>query len=202
MEQQELQPTPASAWKGREEFEGFDLPLPSGNVARVRRITPTAFLNGGTIPDSLTDIIRRAIHTKKGLNPKDLDKIAEDPSQLASALEMLDKTLCRVIVQPEVQMPPACDVAVPDGYCGEYANTPVHETPSRSGHHTYHEGTRDGNILYADQVDLEDKMFVFQWAVGGTADYEQFRQEQQASLESLQDGKDVPVSAKRTARSR
>src|SRR5688500_4581084 len=107
-------PTPASAWKGAEAFAGYDLELPSGNVARVKRLSPTDFLKEGSIPDPLTDIIRKAIHTKKGLNPKELEVIGEDPKKLASALEMLDRTLCRIVMQPTVQMPPACDQPVED----------------------------------------------------------------------------------------
>lgn len=197
-----LVPTPASEWKGAQEFAGHDLELPSGNVARVKRIPPAAFLQGGLIPDPLTEIIRKAIHTKRGLNPADLDKIADDPEKLASALETIDRVLCKVMVMPTVMMPPACDVAVDDGYCGEYANTSVHQTPTRSGHHEYREGPRDPSVLYADVVDLQDKMFIFQWSVGGTGELESFRQELQGSVESLQNGQDVQPKAKRSTRSR
>lgn len=199
METQNLTPTAASEWKGAEAFAGQDLPLPSGNVARVKRMSPTDFLKDGSIPDPLTDIVRKAIHTKKGLNPKDLEAISDDPKQLASALEMLDRTVTRVVVQPVVQMPPACDQPVEDGICGLYANEPVHETPMRSGHHAYHEGVRDASILYADVVDLNDKMFIFQWALGGTADLAQFREELQAGVGSLQDSQDVQRAPKRSA---
>ena len=188
MEQQNLTPTPADQWSGASAFAGHDLSLPSGNVARVRRISPSDFLSGGTIPDPLTDIIRRAIHTKKGLNPKELEKVAEDPTKLASALEMLDKTLCRVMVMPKVEMPPSCDVAVPDGICGLYANEEVHQNPTRTGHHAYHEGERQMGVLYADVIEMNDKMFIFQWAIGGTADLQQFRQELEAGVGSLQVG--------------
>lgn len=195
-------PTPASEWKGAEAFAGHDLELPSGNVARIKRLSPTDFLKEGTIPDPLTEIIRKAIHLKKGLNPKELEVIQDDPVKLAAALEMLDKTLCRVVIQPEVQMPPACDQPVEDGICGEYATDPVHDTPMRTGHHAYHEGARDEGVLYADVVDMHDKMFIFQWALGGTQDLKSFREELASGVESLQDGSDVQRKAKRPARSR
>lgn len=192
---EQLIPTPASEWAGAAAFAGYDLTLPSGNVARVKRITPAAFLSGGTIPDGLSSIIRRAIHTKQGLNPKDLQEISSDPDQLAGALEMLDRVLCQVMVAPGVRMPPTCDAAVSDGYCGLYSNKDIHNTPTRSGHHDYHEGERDASILYADVVDMNDKIFVFQWAVGGTANLEEFREELQASVGNLQDSEDIQLPA-------
>lgn len=191
-----LTPTPADQWIGASAFEGHDVELPSTNVARIKRINPTDFLKGGSIPDPLTDIIRRAIHTKKGLNPKELEKISDDPDKLASALEMIDRILTQVMVQPVVSMPPACDVAVPDGVCGEYANTDVHKTPSRAGHHEYHEGARQSGVLYADVVDISDKLFIFQWAVGGTNDLQQFREGLESGVVALQDSQGVPSKTK------
>ena len=35
---------------------------------------------------------------------------------------------------------------------------------------------RDPDVLYIDDVDYEDRLFIFQWAMGGSADLEQFRQ--------------------------
>lgn len=199
--QQEQQgPTPASQWQGAIQVDGTDVLLPSGNVARCRQMAPTAFLTAGVIPDPLTGIVRDAIHTKKGLPPKKVEEIADDPEKLSSALEMFDRVLCHVIIEPPVKMPPACDVDTGDGECGEYANTDVHKTPTRTGHHQYNEGERDPNVLYADVVVMEDKMFLFQWAVGGTRDVQKFREEQSATMESLQNGQGVQRPAKRPAR--
>lgn len=199
MEQQNLTPTPVGEWKGKVEIAGTDLLLPSENVARVRQMSPQAFLTSGLIPDPLTAIIRKAIHTKRGMNPKDLEKIADDPDALVSALKMFDQVLSYVMVTPQIQMPPPCDVVVGEEECGEYADEDVHKTPTKRGHHAYHEGARDPDVLYADQVDFGDKVFIFQWCLGGTRDLDQFRQELQTSVESMADGKGVPSKAKRTA---
>lgn len=45
--------------------------------------------------------------------------------------------------------------------------------------------------IYVDDVDFEDKMFIFQWAVGGTADLERFRAEQRSALATVPSGADV-----------
>jgi hypothetical protein len=192
---QNLTPTPADQWVTATALEGYDLQLPSGNVARVRRLTPTALLTNGLIPDPLTSLIRKAIHTNKGLNPKQLEEIAEDPDRLAAAMLMFDQVLVHVMVMPKVVMPPTCAVAVPDGICGLYANEPVHKNPTRTGKHAYVEGERHPGVLYADVVEMEDKMFVFQWCLGGTADLNQFRAEQASSVESVPGSQDLEDTA-------
>lgn len=47
------------------------------------------------------------------------------------------------------------------------------------------EEDRSDDKLYADEVDDEDKMFIFQWVSGGTADVEQFRAEQARHVASV-----------------
>ena len=45
----------------------------------------------------------------------------------------------------------------------------IHSTPGQGE-------SRDPNILYIDEVDQEDKTFIFQYAVGGTRDIDKFRE--------------------------
>lgn len=47
------------------------------------------------------------------------------------------------------------------------------------------EANRIDDQLYIDEVDLEDKMFVFQWVMGGDTDVERFRQEHQATMDTM-----------------
>ena len=53
---------------------------------------------------------------------------------------------------------------------------------------------RDDETLYVDEVDLTDKQFIFQFAVGGTADVERFREEQNELVDAISKGKG-PVDA-------
>lgn len=41
---------------------------------------------------------------------------------------------------------------------------------------------RDENLVYIDDITEEDKMFIWQWATGGTEDVEQFRRESTGML--------------------
>lgn len=47
------------------------------------------------------------------------------------------------------------------------------------------EDERDDEKLYADEVEDEDKMFIFQWVSGGTSDVEKFREEQARNVASV-----------------
>lgn len=55
---------------------------------------------------------------------------------------------------------------------------------------------RSTEALYVDDVDFDDKMFIFQWVVGGTRDLEQFRKEQAASVESVRGSAALEGTAK------
>lgn len=169
-------PTPAGEWKGRVQVAGSDLALPSTNVARVRPISPAAFLQSGIMPDPLRPIMQKAINDKKGLPPKVQKKMMDDPVLLASAMEMMDRTICYVVVSPEIQMPPACIE------CGEYAKTKQHDSEQPTFKHAYQEGSREQGVLYADELDMTDKEFIFQWVLGGTRDLERFRKESSESV--------------------
>lgn len=188
-------PTPASQWKKKIDDQGTALVLPSGNTALCKQISPLAFVTGGMIPDPLSNLITQAINEKRGVNPAKLKALSENSTDIVAALEMFDRVLTNVVIEPPIEMPPTCAVTVDEGLCGEYANTPVHKDTHKSGHHAYREGRRDPNVLYADIVDMDDKMFIFQWALGGTRDLERFREQQQERVESLSDGQDVPSPA-------
>jgi hypothetical protein len=176
--QHNLTPTPATAWQGKVQVEGVAVPLPSGNVALVRAIAPEAFLTSGMIPDPLLPIIQKAIHTKKGLNPKELERQMGNtsPELIASSLEMFDRVLVYAVVEPNIEMPPPCR------QCEKYANTDQHRKKDHPDHHQYREGERDSAKLYADQVDMQDKMFIFQWSVGGTSNISAFRQQLEGNV--------------------
>lgn len=61
-------------------------------------------------------------------------------------------------------------------------------------------GERDDETLYVDDLDMEDKQFLFQWATGGTSDVEKFRDETSQLVAALQPSERVGSSAKSPAR--
>lgn len=188
----------AKSWKGgvgRTE----EVDLPSGNVALIKRCGIQAFLTGGVIPDPLSPIIQKAIAEEEGLPPSKIKAMFEDPQMLDTMFEMMDRVVCYAVQDPKVNMPPAClfQVSAVGDVCGKYHGDPsgVHTDQKNKQFHEYEEADRDPDLLYADNVDLDDKIFVFNFAVGGTRDLERFRREQAASLASISGGQGVENTA-------
>lgn len=94
----------------------------------------------------------------------DPSELIQDEEQLNATFEMFDKVLVEVVVQPNVEMPPE---------------------PGAE---------RDEEVLYADEVDFQDKVFVFQFAVGGTKDLEEYLQRSKQTMDALQAGEGVDLS--------
>lgn len=161
---QQVDPMSAQAWK--RPAEEFDLTVPSGNVCKVRSSGGMAmFMQKGMIPNSLMPIIKEHMNDSRELQATAGD-VLENPELLENMMELADNVVMHVVVLPEIQPIPM----VP-GEGGEMVVVP--------------QEARNPAILYVDEVDMNDKMFIFQWAMGGTKDVERFREEQKASLEDL-----------------
>ena len=156
-------PTTASAWK-KQSAEGTPLVVPSGNTCLVRAPGLQVFIKQGMIPNSLLPIVNEAI--KKGTMPTD-DKfdIEENPEMLNEMMELMDAVTVHCVVEPAVQHIPLDD---------EGETVPFSQ--------------RDPETLYVDEVDFTDKIFIFQYAVGGTADLAKFRQELSEHVEIVPGG--------------
>lgn len=178
--------TKASQWKSKAAPQGVTLPLPSGNECLARPVRPEAFLESGMIPDALSGIVAAAVNSKKGLPPSKLNEIAEDPKKMAAALELFDRALVFCVIEPRVEMAPICAV---DGCKATYAGGDgVHVDKKHDNFHVYVDPDRDPEVLYADMVDMEDKQFIFQWAIGGSADVEKFRDKLAAGMATVEPG--------------
>lgn len=194
-------PTSAKNWRKR--TGGHELELPSGNMCLVKRPGMQKLLTAGIMPDSLTPIAMQHIAQAESggrssksqeakLEKELMDKVMQDPAQLTEMMQSFDKVVAMCVVEPKVR---------------------VHwytETDEQTGHlpadakvgDDIPDDVRDDEILYTDDVDDEDKHFIFQYVVGGSSDLEEFRQEQTAAMENSSAVKDVSGPAKRTSRAR
>jgi|SRR5882672_2462355 len=77
----------------------------------------------------------------------DLSSFTGDTSKINQMLVMIDSIVMFMAVEPE-----------------------IHEIPPD-------DEERNSDLLYVDEVEDTDKMFIMQWATGGTRDLEQFRLE-------------------------
>lgn len=191
-------PTPADQWVTNTAPTGVieDVQLPSGNVARVKRVGAEAFLASGLMPDELTALVEKSIHSKKGLPPKKVEEALSDPRKIGQMLEMIDRVVCYAVVAPTVVMPPACVVEVDGQECGEYDkdSVAIHHDIHYKNFHECVLGERKPGVLYVDIVDMEDKNFIVNFAVGGTRDLATFRAELGASVARLDAGQELEVA--------
>lgn len=157
-------PTSVAAWK--KNAAGNTIELPSGCTLKIRRTDLLVLMKTGMIPNSLMGIVQKAVAKGQGFQaPSDAEmaELASDPKQLNAMFQFFDDMVCYIAVEPE-----------------------IHKLPK--------EGVeRDEALLYVDEVELEDKMFLFQVVTGGTTDVEQFRSEHASRLEVVRRREDVEL---------
>lgn len=157
-----LVPTPTSDWKKTSALEGTVLVLPSKKIARVRVPGMEAFIEAGLVPNSLLAIVQEALRKGKPPDPQALQGMADDPDSWRVIFDLCNSIAMYCFIEPRIHPVPLDP-----------------ETGEKSPH------LKDAQKLYVDEVDLADKFFVFQFAVGGTRDLEQFRKELDAAMESV-----------------
>jgi hypothetical protein len=132
------------------------LKLPSNNVCLVQPIGPMMMLSEGLVPNPLLPIVQKAMEAAQGGETVTTDEVVEnltsEPEQMQAILQMANNVTVYCVLEPNVQPVPAPGVP------------------------------RDPSLLYVDRVDFEDKLFVMQFAMGGTRDLEPFRQELAAAV--------------------
>lgn len=174
------EPTAVKEWKKAATV----LTLPSGNSIRVKNPGITELAHLGIIPNNLMAVIMDSV--QKGAEP-DADQLMENV-EVTDMLDMMSNAICVIAVEPEIHPVP---VWTEEDQAQELCKLEQVGKPA--------EQKKDLETLYIDEVDEEDKMFLWQWATGGTDDVEQFRQESGNMLASLSGQPAVAVPAKRAA---
>lgn len=192
--------TSAKNWK---KASGIDLELPSGNTCLIKRPGMEKLLAAGILPDNMTPIaleaVQRAQDTpgkptdhkkKKGseseLDPELMKKFLEDENALVDIFASFDKVAAMCVIEPKVMyhLRPVVDGS---------GNTRK-DTKGRDVLEEIPAEERDEDIVYTDDVDMDDKTFIFNFVVGGSSDLEQFRNEYGDALADVQSREDVEVS--------
>lgn len=172
--------TSAGDWKKGK--EAARLRVPSGNVCLARAVGMEPFLAKGLIPNALMPIVTRAVEEGKGISAKEVNEITsnlESAEGIADMLAMADAVVVECVVSPHVYPMSDRDAILEDESL----------TPDEKA-------AKINSLLFVDEVDINDKMFIFQWAVGGTSNLEQFREKSANVVEDLATGKAVPEKAK------
>ena len=159
-------PYAPTAWGATPLYE--DVRCPSGQMALCRRPGVQGLILAGALEemDSLSAVVdKKHIKRVKGEETVDVDSLMGDTDQIKEVLAVADRVVQYIVVKPPLTLPPADEADRVDG------------------------------VLYVDMVDMEDRLFLMNFAVGGTRDAESFRIERAEALGSLVDGNEVPVSA-------
>lgn len=159
--------------------EGRILPLPSSLVVRARRIELKTFLKQGAVPNPLMTIVAEALEKGKNTPVEKLindDEGAVDLDRVREMFELVNEVVCTAVMEPKVH-PELTD---------EDVSAWNEENPDETVDNP--EDLKDDDKLYVDEMDDEDKMFIFQWVIGGTDDIDSFREEAIASLAPLGQG--------------
>jgi hypothetical protein len=155
---------------------GIPFKLPSGLTCAVKRPGVTELIAEGLFPDSLMGVVSGFVNKAQGKKPQDrkptaaqqkkidekaqndaMAKVTEDPEQLREMLLTVDKAAVYCIVEPVVtynRYAPETHPDLPDHMYGKII------APAE----------RDDDKLYVDQIDEDDRMAVFNFAVGGDDD--------------------------------
>lgn len=138
-----------------------DLEVPSGEICKVRRPGVEGLMQAGVLHDidSLTGLVNsKHLNRVSGQPEIDVESLLKDQTNMENLLHVCNRVVCYVVVEPEVRMAP---------------NDP---TSRESGEH-----------VYTDQIDIEDKMFILNFAVGGSNDVARFRRESEMATRGMGD---------------
>lgn len=150
-----------------------DLDCPSGQLCQVRRLGADGLIRAGLFDklDILGSVVGDHIDEAEG-RPKKPQTQAEqvqdlmaNKEKLGAAMELIDQVASHVVVQPQLWRAIRVDDAGKPVLDDEGDEQPLPEEERVPGR------------IYTDMVELEDKMFIFQFVVGGSADLATFRKE-------------------------
>ena len=169
-----------------------DLDLPSGEVCQVKRPGVQGLIKSGVLHslDSLTAIVQTETIAKAEGKPlpkeQSAEAIANDPEKFAKMMETVDKIVCHVVTQPKVvsNLVPELDE---DGKPkldkdSEPILRELDDEEKAAAIHEWETAHPELPMVYVDWIDSVDKMFIMNFAVGGSADLQQFREATKTSL--------------------
>jgi|GEM_PF-6755152 len=168
----------------RERAMGELIETPSGLTCRARRPGMIALLQSGTIPNALMPLVEKGLEAaSKGVEVTQADIISDvTPDMMGDMVKLFDLVTMFVVMEPDLRPNPIgctkCEWidGIQDGQ--DHEHTPV-ALPERQWP-THHPKT-NVELAYVGWVPMEDKQFLWNYAVGGTRDINRFRETQQAT---------------------
>lgn len=159
--------TSAQSWK-QSRGVGAALRVPSGNTCLVKPMNMQALMRNNLIPNELMKVITEAMETRSA---PDMSKMTDgmNPDRMIQIMDTMDDVVRFMVVEPKLHPVPPLDSE------GNDVN-------------------RDPSLLYIDEIDADDKTFIWQYAVGGTRNVEKFREGLDSYVGSLEQEQNVETS--------
>lgn len=186
--------TPNNVWssavpEGAEE----ELTLPSGQTCRARRMSIEGVITTGLLDqvDTLTaqvDKYTRTVKGGKGVADGTVvisDDIVKDSKALADLMIMVDALVPHIVTSPVVHR--------------HWTEQTVGKTVVRK---KISEADREPGKIYTDMIGLDDKMHLFDWALGGLEAFSSFRGKSGADVGDVASRQRAGGKAKRRPRAR
>lgn len=162
-------------------------PTGEHNVALVRVPDPMALIGMGILDsvDSLTRLVGLKIDEieasgKPSSQAATIKKLSESKDDLMAGVDLIDKVVEWMVVEPKCIRPVVRDEA------GQPVKVDGKEVRLA-------DEARDPDQLYTDEVDLEDRMFILNYAVGGSRDLDSFREGTQAVMDAVAASEALPL---------
>lgn len=199
--------TSAKEWK--KASQGEEVELPSGNVALIKRPGMESLFSAGVLPDELTKLAleqvqkaevgpqdhkKATVDTTSGLDAKTMEKFMQTENAIGGIFEAFDRITAMCVIQPVCLFHKRRKVTDTGQQVLDDKDKPVWEEIPQAD--------RDEEVIYTDDVDLDDKTFIFNYVVGGSRDIAAFRDEFGDAVATVQSRKDVVVPSKRSAKAR
>lgn len=161
-----FKPTSGASWR-KDREEGELIELPSGNLARLRAVSPLALVASGNIPDMLTPLVAQV---------------------LSQGVDATQETIDRVIAGIESENTGAPDVA--EAFAGLKRMTSAFDAICAAvfvSPRIVEQPTADDEIS-ADDLDLADKLHAVHIATQPLEVLRRFRYEPDADVAAVHDG--------------
>lgn len=159
---------------GRSSEPLFDLTLPSGQTCQARRPGVKGLIKAGMLDnfDQLTALVQTEHVEKNSSGPRkataqDMVALARDKEKLEAGFELIDKLVAYVVTQPKVWV----------NY--KLLNESDEEFEKRRL------AAEESDAVPVEYVELEDKIYLLNWAVGTSSDLTNFRQGLQSTLADM-----------------
>lgn len=152
-----------------------ELTTPTGQTCRARKMSIEGMITAGilTDADALTSTVAKHSRKVKGAKNKadgtELDEMSlmKDPEAITTLVMLMDRALPHIVVSPVVKL--------------HFTETTVGKTKvtkkiSPEERAEIRENNPGQVIVFTDQIDFADKMWLFDWAAGGLGAMLTFRQ--------------------------